>query len=79
MSHSPEYKESMYLLYCCGRIMDGPRLDEEQMAIYFKAVDISDGQAVVAALQHWLRNERRFPVPADIRQTIVQMKEGEPS
>jgi len=75
MKHSPEFMESMYLLFCCERIMGGPNLDEQQMAVYFTAVGSSDGKAVNAALRHWLAHERRFPVPADIRQIIEQNKQ----
>jgi len=79
MTHSPECLESMYLLHCCAEIMGGPNLDERQMAVYFNAVGASDGKAVIAALRHWLAHERRFPVPADIRQIIEQSQQAEQS
>jgi len=79
MSHSPEYLETLHLLHCCANIMGGPELDKHQMAVYLNAVGSSDGKAVIAALRHWLAHERRFPVPADIRQTIEQFQKSEQS
>jgi len=74
---SPECMQAMHLLNCCDIILGGPQLDKHQMAVYFNAIGSSDGKAVVAALWHWLAHERRFPVPADIRQVIKQTQQPE--
>jgi len=76
MSHSPEYVESCCLLQSISLFLGWQKLEENEVAVYLNAIGSTDGKAVVAALRHWLANERSFPAPVDIRQIIEQAKEA---
>ncbi|WP_146193395.1 hypothetical protein [Corticimicrobacter populi] len=63
-----------WLCYCAD-LLGGPKLTQELVEVYFRAVGSDDAEAVTRALGDWLRAERRFPAPADIRQALGMVQE----
>lgn len=67
------------LLGYCAKLLNGPQLNRELAEVYFRAVGCNDAQAVTAALMGWLRSQRQFPAPVDLRTVIRKISGGEVS
>lgn len=70
MSKPFEIEAPARWLCYCAELLGGPTLNQELVEVYFRAIGSSDTEAVTNALGMWLRNERRFPTPADIRHAL---------
>lgn len=73
MNHSQAIKEFLIALATIA----GKELNELSLTAYVKALSDLDQQAVVAALNDWLRTSKGFPYPADIRAKVMPEISGE--
>lgn len=70
MSAFFQSEKPYHCLGYCTDLLGGPKLNFELADVFFRAVGCDDADAVARALAHWLRTQRRFPAPADIREAL---------
>jgi len=75
MSSSFDFTDPLQLLASCSEIFGHPALSHESTVVYFSSIGMHDKEPLAAALRHWLRNEHRFPLPADIRKVIGHVQQ----